>query len=47
MIDLFCIKPIDKDELIKSAKSSNNLVLTVEEHYPCGGIHDSVCSALA
>ena len=46
VLDLFTVKPIDVDGLLKNAKEAGGLILTVEEHYKEGGIHDAVCSAL-
>jgi transketolase len=39
VVDIFSVKPIDKETLVKAAKETNNLVLTVEDHYMEGGIH--------
>lgn len=39
VLDIFSIKPIDRDGIIANAKASNNLVLTIEDHYIEGGIH--------
>ncbi len=47
VIDLFSVQPIDKDTLAASAKVTNGLVVTVEDHYAHGGIGDAVLSALA
>lgn len=47
VVDMFCIKPVDKDTLLKSAEQTHNTILTVEDHYPEGGIFDAVCSAVA
>lgn len=47
IIDIFSVKPVDKEALIKNAKEAGNLILTVEDHYVEGGIHEAVCSALA
>ena len=38
VIDLFSVKPIDAVGLAKNAKQTNNLILTVEDHYINGGI---------
>ncbi|KRY10812.1 Transketolase [Trichinella patagoniensis] len=45
--DLFTVKPIDKRTLSEQAKRVGGKVLTVEDHYPEGGIGDAVASALA
>ena len=47
VIDIFCVKPIDKNTLLKSAEQTNNTILVVEDHYPEGGIFEAVCSAVA
>lgn len=38
VIDIFCVKPIDQETLVKAAKETNGLVYVVEDHYPEGGI---------
>ena len=40
------MKPVDKEGLIKNARESGSKVLTVEEHYPEGGIFELVSSAV-
>ncbi|KRX24061.1 Transketolase [Trichinella nelsoni] len=45
--DLFTVKPIDKRTLAEQAKRVGGKVLTVEDHYPEGGIGDAVASVLA
>jgi transketolase len=47
VIDAYSIKPIDRQTLIASAKDTNNLVISVEDHYPEGGLGDAVASVLA
>ena len=47
IIDLYSIAPIDVSTLKQAAKATNNLVLTVEDHYLHGGIGDAVLSALS
>lgn len=47
VIDLFSIQPIDRDELISSARAAGGVVITVEDHYEHGGLGDAVLSALA
>jgi len=47
VIDPFTIKPIDRDLLIKEAARCKGRVLTVEDHYPEGGLGEAVASALA
>lgn len=47
IIDLFSVQPIDRGELIASARSAGGVVITVEDHYAHGGLGDAVLSALA
>ena len=47
VLDLFSVQPIDRDELIASARAVGGLVVTVEDHYEHGGLGDTVLSALA
>jgi transketolase len=46
VIDLFSVRPIDAQTLAASARLTNGLVVTVEDHYEHGGIGDAVLSAL-
>jgi len=47
VMDLFCLKPIDKDALIANAKACGGKVVVVEDHYPSGGLGEAVASALS
>ncbi len=47
VIDLYSIKPLDSSQVIFVAKSSNNKIITVEDHYPEGGLGEAVRSAVA
>ena len=46
VIDLYSVKPIDADALVKAAKQTGAIV-TVEDHWPQGGIGEAVLAALA
>ena len=46
VIDMFTIKPIDKEMIIKCAKETKKLI-TVEDHSIIGGLGSSVCEVLA
>jgi transketolase len=46
IIDLYSVKPLDSSTVISVAKSSQNKIITVEDHYPEGGIGEAVLSAL-
>ena len=45
VIDLYSIKPLDEATLREAAKSTDSII-TVEDHYPAGGIGEAVRSAL-
>lgn len=44
VIDLYSVKPVDKKTLQQAAKETG-LLITVEDHYPEGGIGDAVLDA--
>ena len=46
VIDLYSIKPIDEETLLKAARETQ-LLITVEDHYSDGGLGDAVLGALA
>ncbi len=46
VIDLYSIKPLDAATLISVARASGNIIITVEDHYPEGGIGEAVISAV-
>ncbi|HJQ69074.1 MAG TPA: transketolase [Blastocatellia bacterium] len=47
VIDIFSVKPIDEETLKSSAKETNDLILTVEDHAAWGGIGDAVAAAVS
>ena len=47
VLDPFTIKPIDKDTIISNAVKCSGKIITVEDHYPEGGIGEAVLSAVA
>lgn len=47
LIDLFTIKPIDAEALVKNGQAAGNKILVIEEHFPTGGIYEAVCGAVA
>ena len=47
VIDLFSVRPVDADTLLKAAAVTNNTIITVEDHYPAGGIGDAVSEAVS
>jgi transketolase len=46
VIDLYCIKPLDIQTILKTANNSANRIITVEDHYLNGGIGSIVANAL-
>lgn len=46
VIDCYSIKPIDVETLVKAAAKSK-AIITVEDHYPSGGLGEAVKSALS
>ena len=47
VLDPFTVKPIDVQLLLAEANRCHGRVLTVEDHYPEGGLGEAVASALA
>ena len=47
VIDLYSIKPVDAEALKAAAADTNKTLITVEDHYPEGGLGDAVLDALA
>jgi len=47
IIDAYSIKPLGKDVIKAAAAKTGNLVLTVEDHYPEGGLGDAVAGELS
>jgi transketolase len=46
VIDLYSIKPIDT-ETLQAAAEATGRIITIEDHYPEGGVGDAVLAALA
>ncbi|XP_058807685.1 transketolase isoform X1 [Phymastichus coffea] len=47
VIDPFTIKPIDQNTIIENAVQVGGKIITVEDHYPEGGLGEAVLSAVA
>ena len=47
VIDLYSVKPVDAETLRTAAEATGGRVLTVEDHWPEGGIGDAVLEALS
>ncbi len=46
VIDLYSVKPLDADTLIRCGRETNGVIITVEDHYPQGGIGEAVVAAV-
>jgi len=46
VIDLYSVKPLDKNTILSVVRASGNKIITVEDHYLQGGIGSQVCYAL-
>ena len=47
VMDLYCVKPIDGKQIAEQLKAAGGNLVTVEDHYPEGGLGEAVLSALA
>ncbi len=47
IIDLYSVKPVDTETLLSAAAETNNTLITVEDHYPEGGLGDAVLDAVS
>lgn len=46
VLDMYCVKPLDKEGIVKVAERAK-LVVTVEEHSPFGGLGSMVCQVVS
>jgi transketolase len=47
VIDVYSLQPIDAKTLLEAARATGGTIITVEDHYPSGGIGDAVSAAIA
>jgi transketolase len=47
VVDLYCVKPIDGAKLGAEVRAGKGNLVTVEDHYPEGGLGEATLSALA
>ena len=47
VIDAYSVKPLGKKEILAAAKKTGNTIITVEDHYPEGGLGDAVAGELS
>ena len=46
MLDMYCVKPLDREAVIKAAENAK-AVITVEEHSPFGGLGSMVAQVVS
>jgi transketolase len=46
VIDAYSVQPIDRDGLIAAGRATAGRIITVEDHYPHGGLGDAVSEAV-
>lgn len=46
VLDMYCVKPLDKEAVVKAAQNAK-AVITIEEHAPFGGLGSMVSQAVA
>ncbi len=46
IIDVYSVKPLDTETLLRAAQAAHNIVLTIEDHYLSGGIGQHVAYEL-
>ena len=47
VIDLYSVQPVDGAALVAAGRATRGRMITVEDHYPAGGIGDAVSEAVA
>jgi transketolase len=47
VIDLYSVSPVDAAGLVAAGKATGGRLITVEDHYACGGVGDAVAEAVA
>jgi transketolase len=47
VLDLYCVKPVDGAALAAELRAAGGRLVTVEDHYPEGGLGEAVVAALA
>jgi transketolase len=47
VLDLYSVKPIDRQTLLESVSATGGRLVTVEDHWPEGGLGDAALAALA
>jgi transketolase len=47
LLDVYSVKPIDRDALVSAVTATDGRLVTVEDHWPQGGVGDAVLEAIA
>ncbi len=47
VVDAYCVQPIDAAALVQAGTETHGTIITVEDHYPSGGLGDAVSEAVA
>ena len=47
VIDLYSVSPVDRAGLVAAARATRGRLISVEDHYPVGGLGDAVAEAVA
>jgi transketolase len=47
VLDLYSVKPIDREALLDSLRATEGRLVTVEDHWPQGGLGEAVLEAIA
>jgi len=47
VIDLYSVQPVDAATLVAAGRATGDLIITVEDHYPAGGLGDAVAGAVS
>ena len=47
VIDAYSVQPVDAKTMIEAGRATGGVLLTVEDHYPTGGLGDAVSEAVA
>ena len=46
VIDLYCVKPVDTETLVRAAEATSGRIVVAEDHHPEGGLGAAVADAL-
>jgi transketolase len=47
VIDAYSLQPVDEKTMVEAGRATGGALITVEDHYPSGGIGDAVADAVA